>query len=105
MSKKKRRKQMKKELKRLMEELSPLSRLKFLCYLQQGKDPRLHAAILRGLLRRERLKKIRECCKKQKNKPRAQHAADENGSARYQELQPYSTISSEYVNYLNSWEN
>jgi hypothetical protein len=96
---------MKKELKRIMEELSPLSRLKFQCYLQQGKDPRLHAAILRGLLRRERLKKIREYCKKRKNKPTPQHAADEKGSARYLELQPYSTISSEYDNYLNTWEN
>ena len=96
---------MKKELERIMEELSPLSRLKFQCYLQQGKDPRLHAAILRGLLRRERLKKISEYCKKRKNKPIAQNAAEEKGSARYLEFQPYSTVSSEYVNYLNAWEN
>jgi hypothetical protein len=96
---------MKKELKKIMEELSPLSRLKFQCYLQQGRDPRLHAAILRGLLRRERLKKILEYCKKRKKKSTVQHAADEKGSARYLELQPYSTISSEYINYLNTWEN
>jgi hypothetical protein len=96
---------MKKELKRIMEELSPLSRLKFQCYLQQGKHPKLHAGILRGLLRRERLIKIREYRKKRKDKSTVQHAADENGSARYRELQPYSTIPSEYVNYLNAWEN
>lgn len=96
---------MKKKLKRLMEELSPLSRPKFQFYLQQGKNPRLHAAILRGLLRRERLKKIRDYRKKRKNKPAVQNAADDKGGARYLELQSYSTISSEYVNYLNTWEN
>ena len=96
---------MKKKLKRLMEELSPLSRLKFQYYLQQGKNSRLHAAILRGLLRRERLKKIREYRNMRKNKSTAQTAADDKGDAPYLELQPYSTISSENVNYLNTREN
>jgi hypothetical protein len=96
---------MKKELKRLMEKLSPLSQLKFQCYLHQGMNPMLHAAILRGLLRRERLEKIRDYRNKRKNKTTAHSAADDNGGARYLELQPYSTISSEYVNYLDTWEN
>ena len=96
---------MKKELKKLIKKLSPMNKVKFQRYLQQGKGPRLHAALFRGLLRRQTLKNIRDYCKKLRSKPTAQNAADDRGGSRYLKLLPYNTISLEHINYLNTWEN